>query len=126
MLKNFIIGSLLGMLMSSLTLAESPWWRQLKVGVLPVGPLNAITDVTGVRVGHVTLQDGKAVNTGVTVVLPHAGNLYQDKVPAGFSVANGYGKFAGSTQIEELGEIETPIVLTNTLSVAAGMKGILA
>lgn len=94
-------------------------------GVLSPGPLNAITDVAGVRVGHVTLNRGKAVNTGVTVIVPHAGNLYQDKVPAGFSVGNGYGKFAGSTQVLELGEIETPIVLTNTLSVAEGMKGVI-
>ncbi len=94
-------------------------------GVLSPGPLNAITDVAGVRVGHITLKQGKAINTGVTAVLPHGGNLYQDKVPAGFAVGNGYGKFAGSTQIRELGEIETPIVLTNTLSVAEGMKGVI-
>ena len=89
------------------------------------GSFNVITDVAGVRVGHVTLKQGKAINTGVTAVLPHAGNLYQDKVPAGFAVGNGYGKFAGSTQVRELGEIETPIVLTNTLSVAEGMKGVI-
>ena len=89
----------------------------IEIGILPTGPLNAITDVAGVRVGHVTLREGKTVRTGVTAVLPHGGNLYQDKVPAGFSVANGYGKFMGSTQIEELGEIESPILLTNTLSV---------
>lgn len=97
----------------------------IQPGVLSPGPLNAITDVAGVRVGHVTLQQGTQVNTGVTAILPHAGNLYQDKVPAGFSVGNGYGKFAGSTQIRELGEIETPIVLTNTLSVAEGMKAVI-
>lgn len=97
----------------------------IRPGVLSPGPLNAITDVAGVRVGHVTLKQGKAVNTGVTAVLPHDGNLYKDKVPAGFAVGNGYGKFAGSTQIRELGEIETPIVLTNTLSVAEGMKGVI-
>ena len=95
------------------------------VGVLPPGESNAITDVAGVLVGHVTLVEGTAVRTGVTAILPHGGNLYQEKVPAGFSVANGYGKFAGSTQILELGEIETPIVLTNTLSVSQGMEGIL-
>lgn len=89
----------------------------IAVGILPTGPLNAITDVPGVRVGHVTLREGKTVRTGVTAVLPHGGNLYQDKVPAGFAVGNGYGKFMGSTQIEELGEIESPILLTNTLSV---------
>jgi D-aminopeptidase len=97
----------------------------IRPGVLSPGPLNAITDVAGVRVGHVTLKQGTAVNTGVTVVLPHGGNLFQDKVPAGFAVGNGFGKFAGSTQIKELGEIETPIVLTNTLSVAEGMKGVI-
>ena len=106
---------------------EKPRVRDLGItpGVLSPGPLNAITDVAGVRVGHVTLKEGTAINTGVTVIIPHAGNLYQDKVPAGFSVANGYGKFAGSTQIQELGDIETPIVLTNTLSVAEGMKGVI-
>ena len=97
----------------------------IRPGVLSPGPLNAITDVAGVRVGHVTLKDGTAINTGVTAVLPHGGNLYQDKVPAGFAVGNGFGKFAGSTQILELGEIETPIVLTNTLSVAEGIKGVI-
>jgi D-aminopeptidase len=89
----------------------------IEIGILPPGPLNAITDVAGVRVGHVTLVEGRGVRTGVTAVLPHGGNLYLDKVPAGFAVANGYGKFMGSTQIAELGEIETPILLTNTLNV---------
>ncbi len=97
----------------------------IRPGVLPTGPLNAITDVEGVRVGHVTLVRGDSVRTGVTAVLPHGGNLYADKVPAGFSAANAFGKFAGSTQIRELGEIETPIVLTNTLSVAQGMEGVI-
>lgn len=94
------------------------------IGVLPTGPLNAITDVAGVRVGHVTLIEGSDVRTGVTAILPHGGNLYQDKVPAGFAVGNGYGKFTGTTQIIELGEIETPILLTNTLSVPEAMQGI--
>jgi D-aminopeptidase len=89
----------------------------IRIGVLPPGPLNAITDVEGVAVGHRTLVEGGSVRTGVTAILAHGGNLYQDKVPAGFAVANGYGKFIGSTQIEELGEIESPILLTNTLSV---------
>jgi D-aminopeptidase len=93
------------------------------IGVLRPGPLNAITDVSGVAVGHITLHDGDAVCTGVTAILPHAGNLFQDKVPGGFAVGNGFGKFAGSTQVAELGEIETPIILTNTLSVAEGMAG---
>jgi len=95
----------------------------LRAGVLPTGPLNAITDVAGVAVGHLTLAEGDTIRTGVTAILPHANNLFQDKVPAGFALGNGFGKFAGSTQIEELGEIETPIVLTNTLSVAEGIAG---
>jgi len=94
-------------------------------GVLPTGPLNAITDVAGVRVGQVTIVEGSNIRTGVTAILPHAGNLYQDKVPAGFAVGNAYGKFIGSTQVEELGEIETPIVLTNTLNVPEGAAGII-
>lgn len=91
-------------------------------GVLPTGPLNAITDVDGVLVGHETWIEGERVRTGATAVLPHGGNLYEEKVPAGFVQANGYGKFAGTTQIIELGEIETPVILTNTLSVAQGME----
>jgi D-aminopeptidase len=99
--------------------AERPRAREagIAIGILAPGPLNAITDVAGVAVGHVTLKEGASIRTGVTAVLPHRGNLFQDKVPAGFAVANGFGKFMGSTQIEELGEIETPILLTNTLSV---------
>jgi D-aminopeptidase len=87
------------------------------VGVLPTGRLNAITDVAGVRVGHSTLIQGRNVRTGVTAILPHDGNLFQEKVPAAIFVGNGFGKLMGSTQVEELGEIETPILLTNTLSV---------
>jgi D-aminopeptidase len=94
-------------------------------GILPTGPLNAITDVTGVMVGHVTLIDGDDIRTGATTILPHAGNLYQEKVPAGVVVGNGYGKLMGSTQIAELGEIETPIVLTNTLAVPRAADAIL-
>jgi len=93
-------------------------------GVLPPGPLNAITDVAGVKVGQVTIIEGNTIRTGVTAILPHGGNLYQDKVPAGFAVGNAYGKFMGSTQIEELGEIETPIVLTNTLNVPEAAAGV--
>jgi D-aminopeptidase len=88
------------------------------IGLLPTGPLNAITDVAGVKVGQVSIEKGKDVHTGVTAILPHGGNIFQDKVPAGFSVENAFGKFMGSTQIVELGEIETPILLTNTLNVA--------
>jgi len=93
-------------------------------GVLRPGPLNAITDVSGVLVGHVTLVEGDDIRTGVTAILPHSGNLYQQKVPAGVALGNAYGKFAGTTQIDELGEIETPIILTNTLAVAEGIAGV--
>jgi D-aminopeptidase len=94
-------------------------------GILTPGPLNAITDVAGVRIGHATLIEGDSVRTGVTAIVPHGGNVFLDKLPAGFYAANGFGKFAGTTQVEELGEIETPIVLTNTLSVPQGMEGVL-
>jgi D-aminopeptidase len=94
-------------------------------GILQPGPLNAITDVAGVKVGQVTLIEGANVRTGVTAILPHGGNLFQDKVPAGFAVGNAFGKFMGSTQIKELGEIETPIVLTNTLNVPEAAAGII-
>ncbi|HEX9960262.1 MAG TPA: P1 family peptidase [Pyrinomonadaceae bacterium] len=89
----------------------------LKIGILPTGQLNAITDVAGVRVGHQTIIRGENIRTGVTAILPHGGNLFQEKVPGAVFVGNGFGKLAGSTQIEELGEIETPILLTSTLSV---------
>jgi D-aminopeptidase len=89
----------------------------IKVGILPPGPLNAITDVSGVLVGHTTLIRGDNVRTGVTAILPHNGNLFREKVPGAVFVGNGFGKLAGSTQVNELGEIETPILLTSTLSV---------
>jgi len=94
-------------------------------GILPAGRLNAITDVQGVRIGHLTLVEGPDIRTGATAILPHSGNLYQDKVPAAVVAGNGYGKLMGSTQIEEMGEIETPIVLTNTLAVARAAEAIL-
>lgn len=89
----------------------------LKVGVLPTGPLDAITDVTGVEVGHATIIRGSDVRTGVTAILPQSGNLFREKVPGAVFVGNAFGKLAGSTQVNELGEIETPILLTSTLSV---------
>jgi D-aminopeptidase len=97
----------------------------IKTGILPPGPLNAITDVAGVRVGHVTLIQGSDIRTGVTAILPHEGNVFQDKVPAAIAVANGFGKLMGFTQVEELGTIETPVVLTNTLSVPAAAEAVI-
>ena len=94
-------------------------------GILSVGPWNAITDVQGVKVGHITLIEDDDVRTGVTAILPHAGNLFQDKVPAGIVVGNGFGKLMGFTQVEELGEIETPILLTNTLAVPPAAEAII-
>jgi D-aminopeptidase len=91
----------------------------VRLGVLPTGPRNAITDVAGVRVGHTTLFAGASVRTGVTAVIPAPGNLFQRKVPAAIYIGNGFGKLTGSTQVRELGNLETPILLTNTLSVAA-------
>lgn len=98
---------------------ERPRARELglKVGILPTGTLNAITDVAGVLVGHKTIIQGENVRTGVTAVVPHGGNLFREKVPGAIRVGNGFGKLMGSTQVEELGEIETPILLTSTLSV---------
>src|SRR5687768_17454609 len=88
------------------------------------GPLNGITDVAGVRVGHTTIVEGTNIRTGVTAILPHAGNIFQDKVAGAVFVGNAFGKLAGSTQVEELGTIETPIVLTNTLGVGAAIEGV--
>ena len=93
-------------------------------GIFSTGQYNAITDVPGVTVGHVTLVEGDNVRTGVTAIVPHQGNIFRQKVPAAIYVGNGFGKLAGVTQVRELGNIETPIVLTNTLSVAAGIEGV--
>src|SRR5438067_1552869 len=98
----------------------------LSPGVYPHGPLNAITDVAGVRVGHITLIEGDNVRTGVTAIVPAEGNLFQDKVPGAVFVGNAFGKLAGSTQVEELGTIETPIVLTNTLNVGTAIEAVVA
>ncbi len=126
------IGSVFGKGMTSLMLLslamatgvaqpKDPRPRARDLGVAPgvyePGPLNAITDVPGVLVGHCTLSKDESIRTGVTAILPHAGNLFQEKVPAAVHVYNAFGKLAGSTQIQELGQIETPILLTNTLSV---------
>lgn len=99
--------------------SERPRVREtgLTPGVIPPGPLNSITDVTNVAVGHETIFRGESVRTGVTAILPHPGNLFREKVPASIFVGNGFGKLMGLSQVNELGEIETPLMLTNTLSV---------
>jgi len=97
----------------------------ISVGSLPTGSLNAITDVAGVRVGHTTITRGDSINTGITAILPHGGNPFREKVPAAIVVGNGFGKLAGSTQVNELGEIESPIVLTCTLCVPRAADAVL-
>jgi len=96
----------------------------IDVGILPAGQFNAITDVSGVKVGHATIVVGDSVRTGVTAIVPHAKDIYQEKVPAAVYAGNAFGKLAGSTQVRELGNIETPIVLTNTLSVPACVQAL--
>jgi D-aminopeptidase len=118
-------GWLLALLISAVAMAQDPSTPArprardlgIAVGVLPPGKLNAITDVAGVSVGQVTLIKGTNIRTGVTAVLPHSGNIFRAKVPGAIFVGNGFGKLMGSTQVEELGEIETPILLTSTLNV---------
>lgn len=97
----------------------------ITVGTIPAGPLNAITDVAGVRVGHTTVTRGDSINTGVTAILAHGGNLFREKVPAAVVVGNGFGKLAGSTQVNELGELESPIILTCTLCVPRAADAVL-
>jgi D-aminopeptidase len=112
------------------TAAAEPRPRARTLGVAPgiyePGPFDAITDVAGVRVGHTTLVEGASVRTGVTAILPHGGNLFRDKVAAAVFVGNAFGKLAGSTQVRELGTLETPIVLTNTLSVGTAVEALVA
>jgi D-aminopeptidase len=121
-MKRTLVFALLGILapIATVSFAEKPRPRAREAGVvtgiLPAGPLNAITDVAGVMVGHATLIVGEDIRTGVTVVLPHPGNVFRDKVPAAIFVTNGFGKLTGVTQVEELGTLETPIALTGTLS----------
>jgi len=97
----------------------------IEIGILRTGTWNAVTDVPGVKVGHVTLKEGDSVKTGVTAILPYDGNIFQQKVPAGIFVGNGFGKLTGYTQVEELGNLETPIVLTNTLSVPTAAAAVI-
>ena len=116
------IAALLLTLVTVAQAADAPAPRRfrdhgLSVGVMKPGPLNAITDVGGVRVGQVTITQGDSVRTGVTVVVPHEGNVFQDKVAAAIHVGNGFGKLTGIAQVQELGNLETPVVLTNTLDV---------
>lgn len=98
----------------------------IHIGVMKPGTWNAITDVPGVKVGHTTLIKGDSIRTGVTAILPYDGNIFQQKVPAAVFTGNGFGKLAGTTQVQELGNLETPVILTNTLGVATGMNAVIA
>ncbi|GAB3176977.1 DmpA family aminopeptidase [Telluribacter humicola] len=117
-MKLVLLTLAFGLLSTQSTFSQKrPRELGIKIGVLPVGTHNAITDVAGVKVGQVTLIQGADVRTGVTAILPHESNLFQQKVPTAIYIGNGFGKLAGYTQVEELGTLETPLVLTNTLSV---------
>lgn len=116
---------LLFLLLNTLSAQQRVSELPLKIGVMERGELNAITDVEGVNVGHTTLVKGDSVQTGVTAILPHGGNIFQQKVPAAVFVGNGFGKLAGSTQINELGNLETPVILTNTLNVPTAMDAVI-
>ena len=112
------------MFIISLFSQESPLrgWG-LEIGIFNTGIKNAIIDVPGVKVGHVTMIEGSDIRTGVTAIIPHSDNIFQNKIPAAIYIGNGFGKLAGYSQVEELGNIETPIILTNTLSVGAALEG---
>lgn len=125
MVLKFIIPSLLLLTMMQAKAQNRARDFGIQIGVMEPGYYNNITDVAGVKVAHVTKIKGEDIRTGVTAILPHEGNLFQEKVPAAVFVGNGFGKLAGSTQIEELGNLESPIVLTNTLNVATGLQGII-
>jgi len=112
------------LLLMSLVLLSGVRDFGVKIGVYSPGKFNAITDVKNVLVGQKTIIEGSNIRTGVTVILPHSGNIYREKVPAAIYIANGYGKLTGISQVKELGEIETPIVLTNTLSVWDAAKAL--
>ena len=129
MIRKFLIISAMATALFAGSINESHAQKRLrdygiKTGIFNTGEYNAITDVPGVTVGQVTRIEGEDVRTGVTAIIPHQGNIFQQKVPAAIYAGNGFGKLAGSTQVQELGNIETPIVLTNTLNVAEGISGL--
>lgn len=129
MVRKFLMMGAIAMAFMAGTPTDSQAQKRLrdygiKTGIFKTGEFNAITDVPGVTVGQVTRIEGEDVRTGVTAIIPHQGNIFQYKVPAAIYAGNGFGKLAGSTQVRELGNIETPIVLTNTLNVAEGISGL--
>ncbi|KIC94988.1 P1 family peptidase [Flavihumibacter solisilvae] len=124
-MKQLLVGVILLIGVQALGQRKTAREYGVKIGVMKPGTLNAITDVAGVKVGQVTINVGDSVRTGVTAILPHEGNIFQRKVPAAVFVGNGFGKLAGTTQVNELGNLETPIVLTNTLAVPVGMNAVI-
>ena len=122
--KAAVVGLLLSA--NSVTISAQKTLREcgFPIGIFDTGKNNAITDVRGVKVGQLTCIEGDSIRTGVTAIVPHSGNIFRNKVPAAIYIGNGFGKLAGYTQVKELGNIETPVVLTNTLSVAAGIEGV--
>lgn len=123
--KKFLLFVLCALLINSMWAQQRLRDHGIEIGVMAPGDLNAITDVDGVLVGQKTLVSGDSIRTGVTAILPHGGNIFQQKVPAAIFVGNGFGKLVGSTQVNELGNIETPIILTNTLNVATAMDAVI-
>jgi len=126
-MKNFLFLPVLCLIILNNQLYSQNTLRDygVKIGVMKTGKNNAITDVPGVKVGHKTLISGEDIRTGVTAIIPHEGNLFRKKVPAAIFVGNGFGKLAGYTQVKELGNIETPVILTNTMSVAAALDALI-
>ncbi|UBZ05919.1 P1 family peptidase [Salegentibacter mishustinae] len=125
MKNSLLLTSLLFLMLNTSNAQQRVEEISLKIGVMQRGALNAITDVEGIKVGHTTLIKGDSARTGVTAILPHGGNIFQQKVPAAVFVGNGFGKLAGSTQINELGNLETPVILTNTLNVPTAMDAVI-
>ena len=125
---RIILFALYFLMVSNSSIAQTKRLRDygITIGVLKTGKYNSITDVKGVKVGHLTLIEGDSIRTGVTAVLPHSGNIFQSKVPAAIYIGNGFGKLAGYSQVEELGNIETPIILTNTLSVPTASNALIS
>lgn len=125
-MKNFLFSAILLSVMTTTVYSQNTLRDfGIKIGVMKTGKFNAITDVPGVKVGHKTIIEGDNIRTGVTAIIPHDGNLFRKKVPAAIFIGNGFGKLAGYTQVKELGNIETPVILTNTMSIAPALDALI-
>lgn len=125
---SFFLPAILILIMSNSSLYSQKRVRDfgIEIGIFSPGEFNSITDVPGVTVGHKTIIEGSHIRTGVTAIIPHQGNIFANKVPAAIYAGNGFGKLAGYTQVKELGNIETPIILTNTLSISSGLEALIS